>query len=76
MKLVFSASFLEEVLVVRSILASTGIESALVDEGSLEVYPFFENFGEGIRLGVADGDEEDARALVADYLERRKEARE
>jgi hypothetical protein len=71
MKVVFSAPFQEEVIVVRSILASTGIESEFLSEHLLDVYPCFEVTSPGIRLAVADEDAEDAEALVAEYLARR-----
>lgn len=73
MTVVFSASFMEEVLVVRSMLESAGIGSSLLSEHVLDVFPFFENMGRGIRVAVADEDAADALAVVADHAARRAE---
>ena len=71
MKTVFASVFQEDALVIQSLLESGGIEAALVVDKMLDVNPFFYSDVHGVRIMVADGDEEEANALVRDYRARK-----
>jgi hypothetical protein len=66
---VFATMFHDEALVVKSLLESTGIEAEISSEHLLDVYPIFFPQQGGIKIVVSDEDAEDARAVVAQYLE-------
>jgi hypothetical protein len=66
---VFATMFHDEALVVKSLLESTGIEAEISSEHLLDVYPIFFPQQGGIKIVVRDEDAEDARAVVAQYLE-------
>ena len=69
---VFATMFQDEALVVRSLIESTGIAAEISSEHLLEVYPIFFPQGGGIKIVVSEEDEEDARAVVAQFLESKK----
>ena len=64
---VFATMFQDEALVVKSLIESTGIAAEIASEHILEVYPIFFPQQGGIKILVPDEDEEDARAVVAQY---------
>jgi hypothetical protein len=66
---VFATMFMDEALVVKSLLESTGIETAISSEHFIDVYPVFFPQEGGIKLIVKDEDEEDALAVIAQYRE-------
>ena len=66
---VFATMFQDEALVVKSLIESTGIQAEISSEHILEIYPIFFPQGGGIKIVVADEDEEDALAVVAQYRE-------
>lgn len=71
MKTVFAAVFQEDALVIKSLLESGGIEASLVVDKMLDVNPFFSTDIHGVRIMVADDDEEEANALVSDFKARK-----
>jgi hypothetical protein len=66
---VFATIFQDEALVVRSLIESTGIEAEIASEHFIDVYPIFFPQEGGIKIVVSEEDAEDARAVVAQYLE-------
>jgi hypothetical protein len=64
---VFATMFQDEALVVKSLIESTGIEAVISSEHILDVYPIFFPQEGGIKILVSDEDEEDARAVVAQF---------
>jgi len=64
---VFSSYFQEEVLVLKTLLDSAGIESDILAGSQSELAPFWSIDSGGFRLIVGDDDAEDARALVAEH---------
>ncbi|MDA8410890.1 MAG: hypothetical protein M0001_10905 [Treponema sp.] len=67
MKEVFSSYFQEEVLVLKTLLDSAGIESDILAGSMSEIAPFWSIDSGGFRLIVGDGDEADALDLVAEH---------
>ena len=72
---VFATMFQDEALVVKSLIESTGIAAEISSEHFIDVYPIFFPQGGGIKIVVSEEDEEDARAVVAQYREPRAERR-
>ncbi|HSV56846.1 MAG TPA: DUF2007 domain-containing protein [Magnetospirillaceae bacterium] len=72
MREAFRCVYLEDALVVRSLLDSAGIYSRLLDDAMMDVNPFFSAGVRGLRILVSDEDWEDARAVAADYESRRE----
>jgi len=68
----FATMFQDEALVVKSLIESTGIEAEMSSEHIMEVYPIFFPTQGGIKILVADGDLEDALAVVAQFRESKK----
>lgn len=64
---VFSSYFQEEVLVLKTLLDSGGIESEILAGSQSELAPFWSVDSGGFRLIVGDEDAEDARALVEEH---------
>jgi hypothetical protein len=60
----------DELIVLKSLLDSAGIESEILAGSMLEIAPFFTIDSGGYRLCVSDEDAEDAQALVADHRQR------
>lgn len=73
MKTVFTSVFQDEAIVVRSLLESAGIESELLVDSMLDINPFYYVDVKGASVVVADENEEDAKAIVKDFLEKKKE---
>jgi hypothetical protein len=69
---VFATMFQDEVLVVKSLIESTGIEAEISSEHFIDVYPVFFPQEGGIKILVSEEDAEDARAVVAQYLETKR----
>ena len=67
---VFGSMQQDELIVLRSLLDSAGIESEILAGSMLEIAPFFTIDSGGYRLCVADENAEDALALVADQRQR------
>jgi len=68
---VFSSYFQEEILVLKTLLDSAGIESDILAGSMTELAPFWSVDSGGFRLIVSDDDAEDARALVEDHRRRK-----
>jgi hypothetical protein len=66
--------FQDEAIVVKSLIESTGIEAEISSEHFIDVYPIFFPQEGGIKIVVCDEDAEDARAVVAQYLEPKGDA--
>ncbi len=64
---VFASVFQDEALVVKSLLESAGLAPQILVDGMLDVNPLFNVAIKGVRVCVADSEEEDARAIVADF---------
>lgn len=64
---VFGSYFQEEVIVLKSVLDSAGLESEILAGSMTDLAPFFSVDTGGFRLIVADDDAEDAQALVAEH---------
>lgn len=62
----------EEAHLVRVYLADLGIESAVLDEHTIQWFWHLSNALGGVRLSVADEDLEEATELYAEYLAARK----
>lgn len=73
MKEAYRCVYMEDALVVKSLLDSAGIQSRILSGDMLDVNPFFSASVQGVRILVADEDWEDARAVAADYISRREE---
>lgn len=68
---VFSSYFQEEVLVLKTLLDSAGIESDILAGSQSELAPFWSIDSGGFRLIVGDENAEDARDLVEEHRRRR-----
>jgi hypothetical protein len=68
---VFSSYFQEEVLVLKSMLESAGIESEILAGSMTELAPFYTVDSGGFRLIVAEENAEDAEDLVAEHRKNR-----
>jgi hypothetical protein len=66
--------FQDEALVVKSLIESTGIEAEISSEHFIDLYPVFFPQAGGIKIIVSDEDAEDARAIVAQYRETKRES--
>ncbi len=73
MKEAYRCVYLEDALVVKSLLDSAGIPSQILNGDMLDVNPFFSASVQGVRILVSDEDVEDARAVVADFKARRED---
>ncbi|MFH1073885.1 MAG: DUF2007 domain-containing protein [Candidatus Firestonebacteria bacterium] len=73
MKTVFQTNDVGTMTVVKSILESSGISCVLLDEYTQLVKPSALQFSGGGRLAVADEREEEAKAIIEDYLKTVKE---
>lgn len=72
MKEAYRCVYLEDAIVVKSLLDSAGIPSRILNGDMLDVNPFFSTSVQGARILVADEDYEDALALVEDFTSRRE----
>lgn len=68
MKTIYQTPDIGQMTVIKSVLESSGIECILLDEYSQIIRPSTLTFSGGGRLAVADEKEEDARAIIEDYL--------
>ena len=73
MKETYRCVYMEDALVVKSLLDSAGIHSQILNGDMLDVNPFFSASVQGVRILVSDEDLEDARAVVADFKSRRED---
>ncbi|MEN6364380.1 MAG: DUF2007 domain-containing protein [Rectinema sp.] len=73
MKTVFNAAFQEEAKVLKSILDSAGINAELMADSMLDVNPYFVIEPKGVQIVVPDDQEEDAKAIVADFKMNKKD---
>lgn len=73
MKEAYRCVYMEDALVVKSLLDSAGIPSRILSGDMLDVNPFFSATVQGVRILVSDEDWEDARAVAADYKSRRED---
>jgi hypothetical protein len=71
MKTVFVAAFQDEAIVISSMLRSAGIEAEMLADKMLDINPLFSIDMNGVKILVPDEQEEDARAIVDDYRERK-----
>lgn len=71
MKEAYRCVYLEDAVVVKSLLDSAGIEARVLSGDMLDVNPFFNTSVEGVKIIVTDEDYEDARAIVEDFRSRR-----
>jgi len=68
MKVVFQSNDIGAMTVVKSVLESAQIECVLLDEYTQLVRPSVLLYSGGGRLAVADEREEEAKAIIDDYL--------
>lgn len=73
MKEAYRCVYMEDALVVKSLLDSAGIPSSILNGDMLDVNPFFSASVQGVRILVSEEDWEDARAVVADFKSRRED---
>lgn len=73
MKEAYRCVYMEDALVVKSLLDSAGIQSSILNGDMLDVNPFFSASVQGVRILVSEEDWEDARAVVADFKSRRED---
>ncbi len=71
MKEAYRCVYLEDAVVLKSLLDSAGIQSQVLSGNKLDVNPYFSVSVEGIQIVVSDEDYEDARAIVEDFKSRR-----
>lgn len=67
MKEAYRCVYMEDVMVVKSLLDSAGISSTIFSGDKLDVNPYFSVSVEGFCILVADEDFPDARAVVEDF---------
>lgn len=72
MKEAYRCVYLEDAVVVKSLLDSADIPSRVLNGNMLDVNPFFSASVQGVRILVSDEDWEDAQAVVADYKSRKE----
>ena len=68
MKTVYTCVYQEDAIVLRSLLHSAGIAADTLSAGQLDVNPLYNVSVSGFQVVVPDGSEDDARAVVADYV--------
>ncbi len=73
MKEAYRCVYLEDAVVVKSLLDSAGIPSRVLNGDMLDVNPFFSVSVQGVRILVSDEDWEDSQAVVADFKSHREE---
>ncbi|MEN6499024.1 MAG: hypothetical protein ABFC65_00645 [Rectinema sp.] len=72
MKTVFVSAFLEDAIVVKSMLESAGISAELLSDQMLDINPFYSIEPKGAKLVVPDDVAIDAAAIVANFKEHKK----
>lgn len=68
MKTVYQTSDVGEMTIIKSVLESSGIDCMLLDEYTQIIRPSTLEYSGGGRLAVADEKEEEAKAIIDDYL--------
>lgn len=69
MKEVFVCAFLEDAIVLKTMLESAGIQAELLSDQMLDINPFYSIEPKGAKIVVSDSDEEDAKAIVDSFRE-------
>jgi len=69
MKVVFVCPFLEDAIVVKTMLESAGIQAELLSDQMLDINPFYSIEPKGAKIVVSDSDEADAKAIVDSFRE-------
>ncbi|HBE45976.1 hypothetical protein SPIROBIBN47_390004 [uncultured spirochete] len=69
MKEVFACAFLEDAIVVKSMLESAGIQAELLSDQMLDINPFYSIEPKGAKIVVSDSDEADAKVIVDSFRE-------
>jgi hypothetical protein len=69
MKEVFACAFLEDAIVVKSMLESAGIQAELLSDQMLDINPFYSIEPKGAKIVVSDSDEADAKEIVDSFRE-------
>lgn len=72
MKTVFVSAFLEDAIVVKTMLESAGIPAELLSDQMLDINPFYSIEPKGAKVIVPDNAEVDAEAIVANFKEHKK----
>jgi hypothetical protein len=72
MKTVFVSAFLEDAIVVKTMLESAGIPAELLSDQMLDINPFYSIEPKGAKVIVPDSAETDAEAIVANFKEHKK----
>ncbi len=72
MKTVFVSAFLEDAIVVKTMLESAGISAELLSDQMLDINPFYSIEPKGAKVVVPDEAETDAEAIVATFKEHKK----
>ncbi|GAB6275736.1 MAG: hypothetical protein ABFC85_09965 [Rectinema sp.] len=72
MKTVFVSAFLEDAIVVKTMLESAGIPAELLSDQMLDINPFYSIEPKGAKVIVPDDAETDAEAIVANFKEHKK----
>jgi len=67
MKTVYVSAFLDDAIVVKSMLESAGIQAEVLSDQMLDINPFYSIEPKGAKVVVPDEAEADARAIVQDY---------
>ncbi len=76
MKTVFVSAFLEDAIVVKTMLESAGIQAELLSDQMLDVNPFYSIEPKGVKIVVSDDTVEDAATIVAHFREHKKASRQ
>jgi hypothetical protein len=66
-KTVYVSAFLEDAVVVKSMLESAGISAVLLSDQMLDINPFYSIEPKGAKVIVPDDMEEDAAVIVANF---------
>jgi len=69
MKEVFACAFLEDAIVVKSMLESAGVQAELLSDQMLDINPFYSIEPKGAKIVVSDSDEADAKEIVDSFRE-------
>lgn len=76
MKIVYVGAFLQDAVVLKSMLESAGIPSEVLSDQMLDVNPFYSIEPKGARVVVPDEYEDDALPIVASFKNSKTENRE
>ncbi|MDH7483555.1 MAG: DUF2007 domain-containing protein [Spirochaetales bacterium] len=67
MKTVFTCAFLEDAVVLQSMLASAGIPAEVLSDSMLDINPYYSLETKGARIIVPNEMAEDAMAIVREF---------